>query len=91
MLSANRISKSHGTRTLLRDVSVQVRPGRRTALVGGNGVGKTTLLESLVGLQQPDSGEVIRPGGTRVGYLPQDLATEQRGTVIDAAGGSDTV
>ncbi len=85
MLSASRICKSHGTRTLLRDVSIQVRPGRRTALVGGNGVGKTTLLEILVGLQQPDSGEVTRPGGTRVGYLPQDLAVEPHGTVIEEA------
>ncbi len=85
MLSANRISKTHGARTLFRDVSIQVRAGRRIALVGGNGVGKTTLLEMLVGIQQPDSGEVIRPAKTRVGYLPQDLAAEQRGTVIEEA------
>ncbi len=92
MLRAGRICKSHGTRVLLRDVSIQLQPGRRIALVGGNGVGKTTLLEILVGLQQPDSGEVTRPGAIRVGYLPQDLATEQRGTVIqEALRGADHV
>ena len=85
MLSANKISKAHGARTLFGDVSIQLRPGRRVALVGGNGVGKTTLLEMLVGTQEPDTGEVIRPGNLRLGYLPQDLAAEQRGTVLEEA------
>ncbi len=85
MLSANKISKAHGARTLFRDVSIQLRPGRRVALVGGNGVGKTTLLEMLVGTQEPDTGEVIRPGNLRLGYLPQDLAAEQKGTVLEEA------
>ncbi len=84
-LSVSRVSKSHGARVLFKDVSIQVRAGRRIALVGGNGVGKTTLLEMLVGIQNPDSGEVLRSGATRIGYLPQDLATEQRGTVIEEA------
>ena len=85
MLSANKISKTHGARTLFSDVSIQLRPGRRVALVGGNGVGKTTLLEMLVGTQEPDTGDVIRPGSLRLGYLPQDLAAEQRGTVLEEA------
>ena len=85
VLSANKISKAHGARTLFSDVSIQLRPGRRVALVGGNGVGKTTLLEMLVGSQEPDTGEVIRPGSLRLGYLPQDLAAEQRGTVLEEA------
>ena len=85
VLSANKISKSHGARTLFKDVSIQLRPGRRVALLGGNGVGKTTLMEMLVGTQEPDTGEVIRPGSMRLGYLPQDLAAEQRGTVIEEA------
>jgi ATP-binding cassette, subfamily F, member 3 len=85
VLSLSRISKAHGARVLFRDLTLQIRGGRRIALVGGNGVGKTTLLEILLGIQPPDSGEVIRPAGTRVGYLPQDLATEQRGTVLEEA------
>jgi ATP-binding cassette subfamily F protein 3 len=85
VLSANKISKAHGARTLFKDVSIQLRAGRRVALLGGNGVGKTTILEMLVGTQEPDSGEVIRPGHMRLGYLPQDLAAEQRGTVLEEA------
>ncbi len=45
-------------------------------LVGGNGVGKTTILEIIVGDQEADSGEVHSAKGTRIGYLPQEL-TEQ--------------
>ncbi|MGI9622643.1 MAG: ABC-F family ATP-binding cassette domain-containing protein [Acidimicrobiales bacterium] len=85
MLSANKISKSFGGRTLFSDVSVQLKQGRRVALVGGNGTGKTTLLEILVGILEPDAGEVIRPGDLRIGYLPQDLAAEQKGTVLEEA------
>ena len=53
------------------------------ALVGGNGVGKTTLLEIIVGDQQPDSGEVHIGRGTRIGYLPQELTEQIDGSVID--------
>ena len=84
-VSVSRVSKSHGARSLFRDASLQVRAGRRIALVGGNGTGKTTILEMIVGAQQPDSGEVRAAAATRIGYLPQDLATEQRGTVIEEA------
>ncbi|MCB0993811.1 MAG: ABC-F family ATP-binding cassette domain-containing protein [Acidimicrobiales bacterium] len=83
MLTASALSKSHGGRTLFRDVTLQLSPGRRVALVGGNGVGKTTLLEIIMGLQEPDGGEVHRPKDHRVGYLPQDLAEAPTGTVLD--------
>ena len=84
-VSVSRISKSHGARALFSDVSIQIRAGRRIALVGGNGTGKTTVLEMIVGTQQPDSGDILTAAATRIGYLPQDLATEQRGTVIEEA------
>ena len=73
MLSASGLTRSIGTRILFRGVTLQLGPGRRVALIGGNGTGKTTMLEILVGLQDPDSGEVHRPGGVRIGYLPQEI------------------
>jgi ATP-binding cassette subfamily F protein 3 len=82
VLAASGLSMSHGPRTLFHDVSVRLPAGRRTALVGGNGQGKTTLLEILVGLRPPDEGEVHRPKGSRVGYLPQELTDRPTGTVI---------
>ena len=76
MLTASELSKSFGPRTLFSDVSLQLGSGRKVALVGGNGTGKTTLLEILAGIQIPDSGQVHRPKELTVGYLPQELPLE---------------
>ena len=83
MLTASGLSKSFGIRRLFADVSLQLAAGRRVALVGSNGTGKTTLLEILVGLGEPDEGTVIRPRDTEIGYLPQDLGTSSDGTVFE--------
>ena len=48
MLSASGLTRSIGTRILFRGVTLQLGPGRRVALIGGNGTGKTTMLEILV-------------------------------------------
>jgi ATP-binding cassette subfamily F protein 3 len=82
VLSASGLSVSHGSRVLFSDVSLQLRAGRRCALVGGNGVGKTTLIEILVGIGRPDSGEVHRPAGLSLGYLPQELVDDSTGSVL---------
>jgi ABC-type Mn2+/Zn2+ transport system ATPase subunit len=72
------VSISLGGRPVLSDISCEIRPSRRTAIVGPNGGGKTTLMRILLGLLRPDSGtvrfldaegkELPRP---RIGYLPQ--------------------
>lgn len=83
MISVSGLSKAHGGRTLFSDVSFRLVPGRRVALVGGNGVGKTTILEIVVGLQRSDTGEVHVAKGSRIGYLPQELTEQIDGTVIE--------
>ncbi len=81
MLTASGLAKSYGIRRLFADVSLQLSAGRRVALVGGNGTGKTTLLEILVGIGEPDAGTVSTPRDTEIGYLPQDLGATADGTV----------
>jgi ABC-2 type transport system ATP-binding protein len=54
----------------LEDVSVAVPAGQVTALVGGDGAGKTSLLRCLAGALMPTSGQVRSPGKQRIGYLP---------------------
>ena len=83
MLTATALTKAHGPRHLFRDVSIQLSSGRRIALVGGNGVGKTTLIEILLGIQDPDSGTVHRPTNLSVGYLPQELQEELVGSALE--------
>ncbi|KIN72841.1 ABC-F family ATP-binding cassette domain-containing protein [Sulfitobacter guttiformis] len=58
VMEALNITKSYGDKVILRDFSLQVNRGDRIALVGPNGVGKTTLLNMLIGKEQPDTGEV---------------------------------
>ncbi|MBJ81295.1 MAG: ABC transporter ATP-binding protein [Acidimicrobiaceae bacterium] len=83
MLTATALTKTHGARHLFRDVSIQLSPGRRIALVGANGVGKTTLIEILLGTQDPDAGNVHRPTNLSIGYLPQELEDELKGSVLE--------
>jgi ABC-type multidrug transport system ATPase subunit len=54
----------------LDDVSLEVPPGQVTAVVGGDGAGKSSLLRCLAGAIRPDSGEVRGPGPLHIGYLP---------------------
>jgi ATP-binding cassette, subfamily F, member 3 len=68
---------------LFRDVTITLPLGRRAALVGSNGTGKTTLLEILAGIHPADAGEVHRPKDLRIGYLPQDLAEAPEGSVLE--------
>ena len=66
-------TKGFGAHTVLSEVTLGVGPRSRIGLVGPNGVGKTTLLRLLAGLDEPDSGSVVRtPATLAVGYLPQE-------------------
>ena len=73
MLVAADVTKHHGPQVVLADVTVVVPTGARIGLVGPNGVGKSTLLRVLAGIEEPDAGAVRRsPPDLRVGYLPQE-------------------
>ena len=60
LVNLERVSKSYGIRPLLTDVSLGVSLGERIGIVGRNGDGKTTLLEVMAGLEEPDAGRVSR-------------------------------
>ncbi|MFW6368566.1 MAG: ribosomal protection-like ABC-F family protein, partial [Spirochaetota bacterium] len=70
-LVLSQINLSFGERDILRDIHLQLDPGRRISLAGANGSGKTTLLRIAAGQVKPDSGTVSLSPETRVGYLPQ--------------------
>ncbi len=61
-----------GPRVLFDSLSFVVEHGERIAFAGQNGAGKSTLMKCIVGVQEPDRGQVLLPRHTHVGYLPQD-------------------
>ena len=85
MLRCSDVMIRVGGRPLLERVDLAVGVGQRVALVGGNGVGKTTLLRTLLGERPPDSGTVSRPKDLRIGLLAQDVVEvdASAGTVLD--------
>jgi ATP-binding cassette, subfamily F, member 3 len=86
MIQLSNISKTFGDRVLLDAVSWQIDDRERVGLSGPNGAGKTTLLKMLAGLEEPDSGIVVKPSGLTVGYLPQDGLSHSGRTLIEEAG-----
>ena len=63
-LAASRISKTFGALQALSEVSIELRYGRATALLGDNGAGKSTLVKCIAGMYQPDSGTISIDGRT---------------------------
>ena len=76
-------SIAFGPTAVLDKVSMTIENGARTALVGRNGEGKSTLLKILAGLHQADTGEIVRKSGLKVAYLPQSVPTDFTGTTYD--------
>src|SRR5437879_12157436 len=72
MLRLEHLRKDYGGQRVLDDTSLVLKPGERAALVAPNGAGRSTLLKIVAGLEDADSGRVLLPPGTVVGYLAQD-------------------
>ena len=85
MIQLQDLTKSFGDRVLFDHVTWQITDRERVGLCGPNGAGKTTLLRMMAGLDEPDSGGILRPAALTVGYLPQDGLTHSGHTVFDEA------
>jgi len=73
VLRARNIAKSYGDTVVLDGLSLTVTPASRIGVLGPNGVGKSTLLRVLAGLEEPDSGTIARePSDLSLAYLAQE-------------------
>ena len=73
LVAARGVSLNFGRRTVLDRVDLAVHAGEIVTLVGLNGAGKSTLVRAILGIIRPDSGEVVRAPGLRIGYTPQHI------------------
>src|SRR5262249_17790448 len=85
MIQLSELTKSFGDRVLFDHVTWQITDRERVGLCGPNGAGKTTLLRMMAGLDEPDSGAVLKPATLTTGYLPQDGLTHAGRTLFDEA------
>src|SRR6266851_1664747 len=97
MLTISDITYRIGGRTLLEGASVQINAGWKVGLIGRNGTGKSTLLDLMRGVLQPDGGEIALQKSARIGFLAQEApggdetplaavlaADEERARLLDA-------
>ena len=85
MIQLSTLTKSFGDRVLFDHVTWQITDRERVGLCGPNGAGKTTLLRMMAGIDEPDSGAVLKPSALTVGYLPQDGLSHAGRSVFDEA------
>ncbi len=71
LVTLSNVGKSFGASDIFVGISAGIPHGARIALVGSNGVGKTTLLNLIVGLDTPSAGGITRARGLAIGFLPQ--------------------
>ncbi|MBR6569787.1 MAG: ABC-F family ATP-binding cassette domain-containing protein [Clostridia bacterium] len=84
VLMVEELTKGYDGRTLFEHVKMHVRAGDRIALIGDNGVGKSTLIKCLIGEEKPDGGTVRLGAGVDIGYYDQHQAhLHDHKTVLD--------
>lgn len=85
MIAIEKLAIEFGARPLFTDVSFVINDHDRIALVGKNGAGKSTMLKTIAGLQEPTTGIVSRPRECTIAYLPQVMVLEDKRTVRQEA------
>lgn len=83
LISLHEVSLAFGGPPVFDQLSMNIEPGERTALLGRNGTGKTTLLKVIAGQINANSGQISYQKGITVSHLPQEVPTGVSGTVFD--------
>ncbi len=83
LISLQEITLAFGGPLIFENLSLQLEPGERVALLGRNGVGKTTLIKVIAGQTQIDTGEIIYQKDIKITHLPQEVPKDIKGMVFD--------
>ncbi len=76
LIQTDKLSAQHQEKTVLRDISLTIKPRDFITIVGPNGAGKSTLLKCLMGMMPFCAGTVTRKQNLKIGYVPQKLAPD---------------
>jgi ATP-binding cassette subfamily F protein 3 len=83
VLSCNNISKAYVVDNIIENISFTINDNERVGLIGLNGAGKTTLFKILTENSEPDSGEIYKAKGKKLGYLKQNTNIESNMSIMD--------
>ncbi len=83
ILACQNISKAFGTDEIIQQASFHIEENEKAAIVGINGVGKTTLLRIIMGELEADTGEVVLAKNRTIGYLPQNPDIQGNRTIYE--------
>lgn len=83
LITTQGLSKSYGPVDIFSGLNLTIPPGARIALVGENGIGKTTLLNLLANIESPSEGKIQRANNLSIGYLPQKSTLVSEKTLWD--------
>lgn len=84
LLTIDNFNKVYTERQLFDNASFSVQEGEKIGIIGANGMGKSTLLKIIAGIEETDSGEVIKGRNVKIGYLPQTPCFEEGISILDA-------
>ncbi|CAK7081619.1 ABC-F family ATP-binding cassette domain-containing protein [Tissierella sp.] len=83
LISIENLSKAYSEKQLFRDINFGINDGDKIGLIGINGTGKTTFLKIIAGIEESDTGRVIKGNNVNVEYLPQDIDFDLNATVVE--------
>lgn len=84
ILTVDNITKAYGERKLFENASFYLAEGEKAGIIGINGTGKSTLLKIIAGLEEPDTGKVIKANHCIIRFLPQNSQFDRDETVLEA-------
>lgn len=84
IITVDEITKAYGERKVFDRASFFLQEGEKAGVLGINGTGKSTLLKMIVGIDEPDTGNIIRSKGKVISYLPQNPVFGENDNLLEA-------